>query len=178
MLIKKDLFMYMKLITYLGEIMRFINLLILLWIFTVMIVAPVSAFSAKQLTYDIKENGDAILTADYDISILERFGLASETVKEEISTAIQNEYGVNARVISMSESHAEIYIPKFAEIKSDSIEIPSLNFERIKERLDKYWFLGVLSIDYSPAIITIKVYTGDIFTYKDQTIIPSNTIQI
>lgn len=152
---------------------------ILVGICLIMIIAiPVSALNVKQLTYDVAENGDAIVTADYDLSFVEKVGLTVPGIKDELTNAIKNEYGRDAEIKIVNYNHAEFTIPRFADNHDTYMELPSLNFTKIQEKIDSYWFIKVLDINYSPESTTIKIFNGKEFNYYNQMFIPSNVVEI
>jgi len=143
-----------------------------------LIICPVQAFNVNQLTYSVAEDGSAIVTANYEMSFLEKIGLAVPTVKDEVINAVKTEYGSTAEVVSISETDAELAIPNFADKYDTYMQTPCLNFTKIQSRMNAYWFIGVLDIDYSPTTTTVKFYNGQEYNYDNQVFIPSITQNI
>jgi hypothetical protein len=151
----------------------------ILWIAAcIFIINPVQAFSATHVDYIIDEGGNALVTADYDLSIVESIALSTNTVKDGVSKALRNEYGPQTEIISLDSHRGQFTIPKFADVKNDTIQTPCLDFGKVKKSVDKYWFSKVLNINYAPDITTIRFYNGKVYTYNKVIFIPALTIEI
>ena len=139
-----------------------------------LLVIPVQAFSASHVDYTIDNSGNAIVTADYELSFTEKLALSTDFAKNEFIKALKTEYGEGVEIISITETQTQFTIKSFADIRDDnSIVTPCLNFESIKNRIEKYWFTKYLGIDYSPSLITIKFANGKVYSYNDVLFIPS-----
>ena len=139
----------------------------------VLIVFPVQAFSASHIDYIVDNDGNAVVTADYELSFAEKLALSTDFAKNEFTKALKTEYGEGVEVISIDETRTQFTIKGFADVKDGSVITPCLNFENIKNRIEKYWFTKYLGIDYSPSLITIKFANGKVYSYNDVLFIPS-----
>jgi hypothetical protein len=148
---------------------------VIIIILMLVIIIPVQAFGVNHLDYSISDKGDALVTANYNLSFVE--SLALPLVKGELTNAIKSEYGQDSEVLFMTDTTSQFTIPKFADSYPTYVQTPQLNFEHIKSRVDSYWFLQSLDIDYSPEITTIDSFNGSVFTYYNQTIIPAMTLE-
>jgi len=153
-------------------------------IFLILVVAislailPAQAFSVDKLEYNIDNTGTVYITADYSLSFLESLALQTPTIRDEFTKAIKTEYSDGAEVITITDTHTEFSIPKWADIKSDGyIQTPAITFENVKSRIDSYWFLKALNIDYSPTITIVKFPNDETYTYNDQMTIPSLSVR-
>jgi hypothetical protein len=138
-------------------------------------IYPVQGFVADHIDYSIHNNGDATVTADYTMNWGEQIALMVPTVKDQFSNTIKSEYGDKAEVISISDSHAQFTIPDYGVVTDTYVQSPYISFENIKSRIDKYWFMKYLDIDYSPTITTITFDNNKIYTYNDVMVIPAVT---
>lgn len=152
-----------------GITMIIISAIILL------IIIPTQAFAVNHLEYTIFTNGDAFVTADYNLTPLET--LVLPLIKGEIITTIKNEYGPEADVTMITDMRTEFDIPKFADSYDDYVQTPTLNFANTQSRVQTNWFLKTLNIDYSPATTTIISFNGTKYDYENQMIIPALTLE-
>jgi hypothetical protein len=152
-----------------------ISTIIIIVLATFFIIIPAQAFNVNHLEYTIFTNGDAFVTADYNLTFVE--SLALPLVKGEITTAIQNEYGPDAEVAMITDTRTEVDIPKFADEYNTYVQTPTLNFENTQSRIQNNWFLKTLNIDYSPDTTTIVSFNGTKYDYQNQMIIPALTLE-
>jgi hypothetical protein len=141
-------------------------------------VYPVQGFVADHIDYNIQSNGDAIVTADYTMSLGEKIALMVPTIKDQFAKVIQSEYGDNAKVVSITDSQVIFTIPQYADVTDSALVTPCISFEKIKSRADQYWFMKYMDIDYSPTLTTITFPNGNKSTYDDVMFIPSITSNI
>lgn len=149
---------------------------IVICIILAIVVFPAQAFRVDHLDYSISANGDAVVSADYELTFIEKIALMVPTIKDEVSKAIKTEYGEKSEIIMMNETRAQFTIPGFADKYPTYIQTPSLNFSRIQARVDAYWFIKALNIDYSPTVTTIRFFDGTVHTYNDVMFIPALTL--
>jgi hypothetical protein len=147
----------------------------IIFIATIFIVCPVQGFVADHIEYNIQQNGDATVTADYTMSLGEQIALMVPTVKEQFTEVIKSEFGQDATVVSMSNKRATFTIPKYADATDTYIQTPCMDFNRIKDRAESYWFMKYMDIDYSPTLTTISFPNGEVITYNDMLFIPATT---
>lgn len=132
-------------------------------------------FAVNHLEYTIFTNGDAFVTADYNLTPLET--LVLPLIKGEIITLIQNEYGPDADVTMITDTRTEFDIPRYADSYDDCVQTPTINFENTQSRVQNNWFLKTLNIDYSPDTTTIVSFNGTKYDYQNQMIIPALTLE-
>jgi len=149
--------------------MRYLYILLCLLI---VVICPVQAFAVHNLEYTIYENGNALVSAQYELSLIEKVALLVPTIKDEVRGAIKTEYGEKAEIIVINETDAQFTIPGFADLHEGYIQTPLLTFENVKTRMESYWFTKYLNIDYSPDITTVKFFDGQEFVFYDQMVIP------
>jgi len=138
-------------------------------------IYPVQGFVANHIDYTIHNNGDATVTADYEMSIGEKIALMVPGIKDQFINVIKSEYGENAKVSSLSDSHAQFTIPDYGLVTETYVQSPYISFENLKTRANGYWFMKYLDIDYSPTITTITFDNGKVITYNDVTVIPATS---
>jgi len=148
---------------------------IIIIIIMLMLIIPAQAFGIDRLNYNISRTGDAMVTADYNLSFFESMTLP--IVSGEIANAIKSEYGQESEIIQMTNTRTQFTAIKFADTYNTYIQTPQLNFENNKNRVESYWFLRSLNIDYSPTITTITSFNGTEFIFNDQLIIPAMTLE-
>jgi hypothetical protein len=141
-------------------------------------IIPTQAFSVDRLEYNIDEIGTVYVSADYQLTFLESVALRVPTIRDEFTKAINTEYGNDAVVLDLTDTHTEFSIPKWADVKEDGyIQTPSITFSNVKNRIDSYWFLKPLNIDYTPAITIVRFPNGESFTYTEQMSFPSLSVK-
>lgn len=155
-------------ITIFGIIMIIITL-------TIFGLISNNTFAVNHIEYTIFTNGDAFVTADYNLTPLET--LVLPLIKGEIVTTIKNEYGPEADVTMITDTRTEFDIPKFADSYDDYVQTPTLNFANTQSRVQNNWFLKTLNIDYSPATTTIISFNGTEYNYENKMIIPALTLE-
>jgi hypothetical protein len=143
-----------------------------------LVVVPAQAFSASHIDYSISPNGDASVTADYELTFLEKIALSTDFAKGEFETALKNEYGDDVKILSITESNTQFLIPGFADIRDGNLITPCLNFGNIKDRVEKYWFMKYLSVDYTPTLTTVRFPNGETHSYNDELFVPSLSSKI
>jgi len=148
---------------------------IIIFIVILLAIIPTQAFGINHLEYTIFTNGDAFVTADYNLTPIEAFALP--LIKGEIITTIQNEYGPDADVSMITDTRTEFDIPKYADSYDNYVQTPTLNFENTQSRIQNNWFLKTLNIDYSPDTTTIVSFNGTKYDYQNQMIIPALTFE-
>lgn len=148
---------------------------IIIFIVILLAIIPTQAFSVNHLEYTIFTNGDAFVTADYNLTPLET--LVLPLIKGEIITLIQNEYGPDADVTMITDTRTEFDIPRYADSYDDCVQTPTINFENTQSRVQNNWFLKTLNIDYSPDTTTIVSFNGTKYDYQNQMIIPALTLE-
>jgi hypothetical protein len=149
---------------------------IIILIILSLIILPIQAFSVDHLNYNISRTGDAVITADYNLSFVE--SLTLPIVNGEITNAIKSEYGQDTEIIQMTNTRTQFNVIKFADKYDTYVQTPRLNFENNKNKVESYWFLRSLDIDYSPTVTTITSFNGSEYTYNNELIIPAMTLEL
>jgi hypothetical protein len=153
-----------------------ISAIAITFIAIICLIYPVQGFVVNHLDYSFDQEGNALVTANYTLSLGESVVLAVPTIKDEFKNTIKNEYGENSHILELNDKVAQFTIPNYA-IKTDTyIQTPFLTFEKIKTRINSYWFLKYLDIKYTPDVTTITFYNGQVYTYKDAMTIPPITL--
>lgn len=149
---------------------------IIVFIIILLIILPVQAFGVDHLNYNVSRTGDALVTADYNLSFVE--SLTLPIVGGELANAIKSEYGQDTEIIQMTSTRTQFNVIKFADKYDTYVQTPRLNFENNKNRVESYWFLRSLDIDYSPTVTTITSFNGSEYTYHNELVIPAITLEL
>jgi hypothetical protein len=134
-------------------------------------------FEVNRLEYSISDGGDALVTADYNLGLIESFTLYIPTVKNSIKDAIKSEYGPETNVIEITTTHTQFIIPKYATVYDTHIDTPSQNFENTKSRAQEHWFFQILHINYTPHETIITSFNATSYKYQNASQIPSVSLQ-
>jgi hypothetical protein len=146
---------------------------IILFIFTQM-----QFFKVDRLEYHVYSDGAAIVTANYNLTFIEKAWLVLPPTRDGITRIIKDEYGENSEVMSITDTSTIFMIPQFAELHDTTLLTPTLNFENIRNRATSLWFIGLLNIDYSPTTTIISFENGQLHTYTEVLTIPALTQEL
>jgi hypothetical protein len=145
-----------------------------------LVAAPIQAFTSKVLDIEVLENGDAIISFNYEITWYESLALSARMVdlNKDVGDAIKSNFGNNAEIIEMTTSNAKIRVPNYVIVRpytdgTTEYETPSLSFKNAQESLNKYWFTKYLTVDFSPEEIRIKFPDGYEQKFHEQISIPA-----
>lgn len=142
-------------------------------------VMPAEAFTAKDLTITLSQNGDARVTMNYELSWPEQvavfFRLADPA--GELEAGLENELDKPVTVLQVSSSSADVVIPAFAYVSqsgdSTALVTPSFSFTHVQEAVNRYWFAKFISPNFTPQVTTIIFPDGFQETYYNKETIPT-----
>jgi hypothetical protein len=143
------------------------------------VVMPAQAFTSKDLTITLSQNGDAQVHMQYDMSWPEKvavfFRIADPAA--ELKNGLQNELHKPVTVLGVSDSSADVIIPSFAYVSksgdSKALVTPSFTFAHVQETINRYWFAKYLSPHFTPQVTTIVFPDGFRSTFKNRVSIPT-----
>ena len=142
-------------------------------------VMPAQAFTAKDLTITLSQNGDAQVHLQYDLSWPEQVAVFFKMADpaNELKNGLQNELHKPVTVLKMTTSSADVIIPSFAYASqpgdSPALVTPSFTFARVQEAVSHYWFAKLISPNFTPQVTTIIFPDGYRVTYNNRITIPT-----
>lgn len=145
------------------------------------LVAPASAFTAKNLDIAVEQNGDATITFQYDLSLFETFAVYFRIADPaaELKSALEQNYHKTVDVIRTSPSETQLRVAKFATIPPGegplTIVTPALSFAEAEKLLKQYWFAPLISVDFSPDVTLVRFPDGFSARFENQVAIPQVT---
>jgi len=141
-------------------------------------VFPAQAFTADTLTINVMNNGDARITFDYTLTMLEKIAVYLNIVdpNTELKKALESNFNHPVTIESVSDGSARFMVSAFAtqsEIEGKKhMETPLISFSMAEKVLQKYWFASLVQADYSPQTTTITYPDGYTETFINQIEIP------
>ncbi|HWQ65675.1 MAG TPA: hypothetical protein VN372_02275 [Methanospirillum sp.] len=150
-------------------------------IISVILFNPVQAFTAESLTVEIINDGDARISFNYTLTLMEQIAVYVKIANpnEELKKALESTFHLPVTVEKVTDSSAELLVSRYAHSvpQGDRIlmETPVLSFAAAEKVLQKYWFAPLVHPDYSPQITTIIYPDGYTETFQDQITIPKTS---
>jgi len=147
-------------------------------------VLPAQAFTAKDLTVTIQQNGDAEFVLNYDLSWLEQVAVFFKLADPagELKKGVEAELNRPITVVSAKSSSADVIIPAFADVTRNdgttTFTTPAFTFSHAQQAVNKYWFASLVSPHFTPQTTTLIFPDGFKTYYQNQIDIPSVTHQI
>jgi hypothetical protein len=147
-------------------------------------VLPAQAFTAKDLTVTIQQNGDAEFVLNYDLSWVEQVAVYFKIADPagELKKGVETELDRPVTVVSAKSSSADVIIPAFADATlkdgKTSLITPAFTFSRAQDAVNKYWFARLISPNFTPQTTTINFPDGYRAYYQNKIDIPSIAHQI
>jgi hypothetical protein len=141
--------------------------------------SPAQAFTAKDLTIILAQNGDAHVTMQYRLSVPEYFAvfLRIANPAQELTRALESSLQKPVTVLNFDSTSADVIIPSFASVSEQNSTVtmatPQISFERAQELVNQYWFAALISPDFSPEVTTIAFPDGYSAGFYNTLIIPS-----
>ena len=145
----------------------------------VLLACPAQAFTAKSLDIAVDQNGDAVITFDYELSLAENFAVFMQIADPaaELRKALEGNFGKPVEVIQANNGRAQFVTRGYATVKERDgtviVKTPALSFENAEKVLKKYWFAPLVSPDFSPSVTRVSFSDGFSQEYLDQLSIPS-----
>lgn len=142
-------------------------------------VSPVQAFTAKDLTITLDQNGNADVVMKYELSVPEYFAVFLRVAdpKAELTRALDSSLGKEVTVKSFESNSAHVAIPSFAQVSNGSgipmMISPRMSFAHAQETVEQYWFAALISPDFSPENTRVVFPDGFTAGFSDEMTIPS-----
>ena len=144
-----------------------------------LVVLPCSAFTIDNLTISVMKDGNATITLNYTLSILEEIVAFFKVVnpEQEIHTAVESASGKSADVQSVSGNSMVFIVPGYATTTqaggTTTQTTPMLNFTKTQDYLQSQWWSWLASQDLSPTVSTVTFSDGFTQQYDNVLVIPS-----
>ena len=144
-------------------------------------ICPVQAFTAKSLDIAVQQNGDAMITFDYDLSWYENIAVFTRIADPatELKKALESNYGKSVDVLATSGSEVKILVHGFASGSTSggrtTMTTPSLSFQSAETVLKQYWFAPLISVDFSPDVTRVTFPDRYTVQYANQISLPAIT---
>jgi hypothetical protein len=145
---------------------------------------PAQALTAKALTINLDQSGNAQVDFQYDLSFTEQIAVFANVANPsaELKTALENNLNRQVTVVKADSSSAEVIIPSFATISqsngAETMTTPGFSFANAQNDIKQYWWSSLVSVDLSPEVTTITFPDGYQAVYDNQISFPSVSHQI
>ena len=145
------------------------------------LTAPAAAFTMDSLYITVQENGDAVVTADYTLTWVERIVVYVRIAQPELllGQALEQYSGKEVTVTSVTPGETVLSIENFAVVRDTMNETthitPTLDFSGVDQAVRGYWFSPFVSVDASPGLTIVSFPDGHQQAFFDQLVIPSIT---
>ena len=145
------------------------------------VAAPASAFVAESLSIDVQESGDATVTFEYRLGLVEKFAvfLRIADPADELKNGLESNSGKEVTVSEVTSNSAAFLVREYAHKTIGDGEVtyttPMLTFASAEKILLDYWFAPLISVDLSPAETTVLFPDGYTENFYDNIEIPGIT---
>ena len=147
-------------------------------------IMPAQALTAKTLSINIDQSGNAQVDFQYSLSFTEQaavfFNVANPA--QELQSALENNLNREVTVVKADSSSADVIVPSFAAVSQDNgtetITTPAFSFANAQNDIRQYWWASLISVDMSPDVTTITFPDDYQATYYSQISFPSVSHQI
>ena len=142
---------------------------------------PASAFTAESLSIDVQESGDATVTFEYRLGLVEKFAvfLRIADPAAELKNGLESNSGKEVTVSEVTSNSAAFLVREYAHKTTGDSEVtyttPMLTFASAEKILLDYWFAPLISVDLSPAETTVLFPDGYTENFYDNIEIPGIT---
>jgi hypothetical protein len=119
-------------------------LLVSLFVMVLVVLCPVQAFTAKSLTIEVRDNSDATVTFDYDLSWIG----------------------------SRPQFYVQGFASGEVRNGTGTLTTPVLSFREAEKILKQYWFASLVNPDFSPDVTRVLFPDGYVQTFNNQDQIP------
>jgi hypothetical protein len=156
------------------------NLLRLLTIacITIIIAAPVHAFTANSLDIAIDKSGDATASFKFTLEGFLENAIPQSMLEEELKKGLTTSSDPPV-LLSMDKTGTTMLLKNFADVKNveqgTQYRTASMNFEKAEIALKNSALSSVVTADFSPAKITITFPDAYTKTFDNAAVLPSLT---
>ncbi|MDD1719497.1 MAG: hypothetical protein LUQ25_05520 [Methanoregulaceae archaeon] len=158
--------------------MRGITCAAIILCIAVIFMAPVQAFSADELTLDVRKNGDTQVALEYSLSWVEYIAVYLHIADPatELRSALEKSLNRQVSVSSAGTRSADFTVYNLASVhtadNSTTLVTPGLSFDQAGTVLDDYWFSSLVKPDFSPRITTVRFPDGFSTEFTEASAIP------
>jgi len=159
-----------------NHILRIIGTIVLA---VIVCSVNVQAFSSDRLSVDLLDDGDAYITFEYTLNMLEQAAVYLKIAdpNAELKKALEDMFHHPVSVDSVTNNSARFKVQAYSNITpSDEgliIKTPEISFLMAEKALQKYWFAPLVQADYSAEITTITYPDGYVKELYNTSMIPS-----
>jgi hypothetical protein len=145
------------------------------------LACPAQAFTAKTLNIAIKSNGDAYVTFDYELSLIEDAAVFLQVADPgtEIQKVLENNYPGRVYLIRTDSGTSRFYIIELATMSVQNgtvtMTTPALSFANAERVLNQFWFAPLINPDFSPDTTMVSFPNGYTETFYNQNALPEIT---
>jgi hypothetical protein len=137
-----------------------------LLLIALVLFCPVQAFTARSLVIEVKDNSDAIITFDYQLSWFESMAVFVQITNPgtELKKALESNFHKPVHVMKADAGRSQFYVQGFAseEVHNGTITqtTPALSFREAENVLKQYWFAPLINPDFSPDVTRVVFPDG------------------
>jgi hypothetical protein len=149
-----------------------------LLVIALVLSCPVQAFTARNLVIDVKDNSDATITFDYQLSWFESVAVFLQITNpgNELKKALESNFQKPVQVMEADAGRSQFYVQGFAskEVRDGTITLttPALSFREAENVLKQYWFAPLINPDFSPDVTRVVFPDGYEQSFNNQDQIP------
>ncbi len=149
-----------------------------LLVIALVLICPVQAFTAKSLIIDVKDNSDAIITFDYQLSWFESVAVFVRITDPgtELKKALESNFQKPVQVMEADAGRSQFYVQGFASEETHNgtitLTTPALSFREAEKVLKQYWFAPLINPDFSPDVTRVVFPDGYEQSFYNQDQIP------
>lgn len=161
--------------------MKLILLVSCILILVLCLASPAHALSLEKLEIVVLENGDAMISMWYQLSVPEYAAISLNVTDPaaELKKAVENNLGRPVDVIVFRDGFAQLNVQKFAEVRTQGRTITlvtqQISFARAEAAIKGKWYTAISSPDLSPQVTQIIFPDGYVETFNNQITIPPVT---
>ena len=149
-----------------------------LLVIALVLLCPVQAFTARSLVIEVKDNSDATITFDYELTWVESIGAFFQIANpgNELKKALESNFHKPVQVTEADAGRSQFYVQGFASEVAHNGDVtlttPALSFREAEKVLKQYWFAPFINPDFSPDVTRVVFPDGYEQTFNNQDQIP------
>ena len=143
---------------------------------TLLLVAPVQAFTADSLSITVAKNGDATAAFTYTLDGVIENAIPESILQEQMVKGLATSSDP-PEVLSFSKSEADLYLKNFAIVTEvptgTEYQTASMDFKKAQIALQNSAVSTVISADFSPKVTTVTFPDGYSRQLTASSVLPS-----
>ena len=143
---------------------------------TLLLVAPVQAFTADSLSITVAKNGDATAAFTYTLDGVIENAIPESILQEQLVKGLATSSDP-PEVLSFSKSEADLYLKNFALVTDvptgTEYQTASMDFKKAQIALQNSAVSTVISADFSPKVTTVTFPDGYSRQLTSSSVLPS-----